>query len=102
MSMNSSSRDDAATRSYGAGSSAGKRNLPDISVRMRARSRVRQTMSRARALREKGAMHKRIVASIILATIVGVPSPSAAQDIPAEYQQVLSTLGTPGGSNDHV
>lgn len=47
-------------------------------------------------------MHKQVLASITLAAIVGVPSPSAAQDIPAEYQQVLSTLGRQGDYKDNV
>ncbi|MBW8865941.1 MAG: DUF1259 domain-containing protein [Acidobacteria bacterium] len=47
-------------------------------------------------------MQKQVLASITLAAIVGVPSPSAAQDIPAEYQQVLSTLGRQGDYKDNV
>jgi hypothetical protein len=47
-------------------------------------------------------MHKQVLASITLAAIVGVPSASAAQDIPAEYQQVLSMLGRQGDYKDNV
>src|SRR3954469_23933455 len=75
--------------------------VPDISVRMRQRA-ARAGQSAERDAHGEHAMHKQVLASITLAAIVGVPSPSAAQDIPAEYQQVLSTLGKQGDYKDRV
>src|SRR3954467_1550595 len=48
------------------------------------------------------AMHKQVLASITLAAIVGVPSPTAAQDIPPEYPRGLSMLGRQGDYKDNV
>src|SRR3954453_17414672 len=75
--------------------------VPDISVRMR-QGAARAGQSGERKIYGEHAMHKQVLASITLAAIVGVPSPSAAQDIPAEYQQVLSTLGRQGDYKDNV
>src|SRR3954468_12571801 len=75
--------------------------LPDISVRMR-QGAARAGQSSERDAHGEQAMQKQVLASITLAAIVGVPSPSAAQDIPAEYQQVLSTLGRQGDYKDNV
>jgi hypothetical protein len=75
--------------------------VPDISVRMR-RGAARAGQSSERERQREHAMHKQLLASITLAAIVGVPSPSAAQDIPAEYQQVLSMLGKQGDYKDNV
>jgi hypothetical protein len=47
-------------------------------------------------------MNRHIPVSIMLAAIVSMPSAAAAQDIPAEYQQVLSTLGKQGDYKDRV
>jgi uncharacterized protein DUF1259 len=47
-------------------------------------------------------MHKTMLASVVLAIVAGVPLPSVAQSIPAEYQQVLSTLGKQGDYKDNV
>src|SRR3954469_8784189 len=75
--------------------------LPDISVRMR-QGAARAGQSSERDAHGEQAMQKQVLASITLAAIVGVPSPSAAQDIPAEYQQVLSMLGRQGDYKDNV
>jgi hypothetical protein len=39
---------------------------------------------------------------LLVAGMVGAPAPAQAQDIPAEYQQVLSTLGKQGDFKDNV
>jgi uncharacterized protein DUF1259 len=44
----------------------------------------------------------RVAASILAATVLGAPMSASAQDVPAEYQQVLSTLGTQGDFKDNV
>ena len=36
--------------------------------------------------------------SIVAAAVLCVPTSAGAQDVPAEYQQVLSTLGKQGAS----
>src|SRR3954451_15130580 len=75
--------------------------VPDISVRMR-QGAARAGQSAERDAHGEHAMHKQVLASITLAAIVGVPSPTAAQDIPAEYQRVLSMLGRQGDYKDNV
>jgi len=40
--------------------------------------------------------------AIVAALVVAAPSPVRAQEVPAEYQQVLSTLGKPGDFKDDV
>jgi hypothetical protein len=42
-----------------------------------------------------------VVASLVIGTAVGAPA-ARAQDVPAEYQQVLSTLGNQGDFKDNV
>jgi len=42
-----------------------------------------------------------VVASLVMVTAVGAPA-ARAQDVPAEYQQVLSTLGKQGDFKDNV
>jgi hypothetical protein len=42
-----------------------------------------------------------VVASLVIGTAVGAPA-ARAQDVPAEYQQVLSTLGKQGDFKDNV
>jgi Domain of Unknown Function (DUF1259) len=42
------------------------------------------------------------IAASLMAALIGVPSLARAQDIPAEYQQVLTTLGKPGDFKDKV
>src|SRR5215510_13132484 len=44
----------------------------------------------------------RVLTSLVAAAVVGVPALAGAQDIPAEYQQVLSTLGKQGDFKDNV
>jgi hypothetical protein len=41
-------------------------------------------------------------ASVIASAIVSWPAPAQAQDVPAEYQQVLTTLGKQGDFKDNV
>jgi len=43
-----------------------------------------------------------VAASILAATLLGAPMSVSAQDVPAEYQQVLSTLGKQGDFKDNV
>jgi uncharacterized protein DUF1259 len=43
-----------------------------------------------------------VAASILAATVLGAPLSVSAQDVPAEYQQVLSTLGKQGDFKDNV
>jgi hypothetical protein len=40
--------------------------------------------------------------SLLAAAVMTWPAPTYAQDVPAEYQQVLSTLGKPGDFKDNV
>ena len=40
--------------------------------------------------------------AIVAAAVAAVPSPARAQEVPAEYQQVLSTLGKSGDFKDNV
>ena len=48
-------------------------------------------------------MRRSIVAvPLLAAAVLNSPAPSDAQDVPAEYQQVLSTLGKPGDFKDNV
>src|SRR5215510_2440356 len=44
----------------------------------------------------------RVLTSLVAAAVVGVPALAGAQDIPADYQQVLSTLGKQGDFKDNV
>jgi len=43
-----------------------------------------------------------VLTSLVAAAAVGFPVLAGAQDIPSEYQQVLSTLGKPGDFKDNV
>ena len=43
-----------------------------------------------------------VAVSILAGAVLSAPMPVSAQDIPAEYQQVLSTLGKQGDFNDNV
>ena len=43
-----------------------------------------------------------VVASILAGTVLAAPPAVSAQDIPAEYQEVLSTLGRKGDFKDNV
>src|SRR5574338_1273302 len=43
-----------------------------------------------------------VVASLVTAAAASVPGPARAQDVPAEYQRVLSTLGRQGDFKDNV
>jgi Domain of Unknown Function (DUF1259) len=47
-------------------------------------------------------MHTSRIATSLLAVLIGVPPLARAQDIPAEYQQVLTTLGKQGDFKDRV
>ncbi|HVH57117.1 MAG TPA: DUF1259 domain-containing protein, partial [Vicinamibacterales bacterium] len=43
-----------------------------------------------------------VAVSILAGAVLSAPMPVSAQDIPAEYQQVLSTLGKQGDFKDNV
>jgi hypothetical protein len=43
-----------------------------------------------------------LLRSVLLPALALAPYPAAAQDMPAEYQQALSTLGRPGDFKDNV
>jgi hypothetical protein len=43
-----------------------------------------------------------VAVSILAGAVLGVPMPASAQDVPADYQQVLSTLGKQGDFKDNV
>src|SRR5262245_41649780 len=43
-----------------------------------------------------------LAATLLTTTAVNVPAPAQAQDVPAEYQQVLTTLGKQGDFKDNV
>jgi hypothetical protein len=43
-----------------------------------------------------------VAASILAGAVLSAPMSASAQDMPAEYQQVLSTLGKPGDFKDNV
>src|SRR5690349_23943183 len=43
-----------------------------------------------------------VAVSIVAVTVLCVPMSARAQDVPAEYQQVLSTLGKQGDFKDNV
>lgn len=43
-----------------------------------------------------------VVISLMAGAVLAAPAPAPAQDIPAEYQQVLSTLGKQGDFKDNV
>jgi hypothetical protein len=47
-------------------------------------------------------MRRSIIAGPFLAAVMTLPTPTYAQDVPAEYQQVLSTLGKQGDFKDNV
>jgi hypothetical protein len=53
--------------------------------------------------REKAMMMRSCVAvSLLIAAAVSMPTAALAQEVPAEYQQVLSTLGKQGDFKDNV
>jgi Domain of Unknown Function (DUF1259) len=43
-----------------------------------------------------------VAVSILAGAVLSAPMPVSAQDVPTEYQQVLSTLGKPGDFKDNV
>ena len=43
-----------------------------------------------------------VAVSILAGAVLSAPMPVRAQDVPAEYQQVLSTLGKQGDFKDNV
>ena len=43
-----------------------------------------------------------VAVSILAGTVLSAPAPVSAQDVPTEYQQVLSTLGKQGDFKDNV
>ena len=43
-----------------------------------------------------------VAISLIAAAVAGVPPSARAQDMPADYRQVLSTLGKQGDYKDNV
>ena len=43
-----------------------------------------------------------VAVSILAGAVLSAPMSASAQDMPAEYQQVLSTLGKPGDFKDNV
>ena len=43
-----------------------------------------------------------VAAFLVTTTVMGAPTSARAQEVPAEYQQVLSTLGKPGDFKDNV
>jgi hypothetical protein len=55
-----------------------------------------------RNLQESRMTRTSVAIPLLAATIVCVPASASAQDVPAEYQQVLSTLGKQGDFKDNV
>src|ERR1700752_2737132 len=57
---------------------------------------------RMRNLQESRMIPTSFAMSLLAAAIVCVPASASAQDVPAEYQQVLSTVGKQGDFKDNV